>query len=397
MGDSNPKAVLINPLKVNDEIYGVLELASFEPFEAYQLEFVQKVSESIASTISTVRVNIRTNRLLEQSKLQAEELANHEEELRQNMEEMQATQEESRRRESELNETLENVRKAQAAKEEADFETKQFHDGIFNTYNIVEFSSDAIITEVNQNLLNLFQAPRSAFIGKHMSDFIGHEEYKKAWADLSMGNNYITTTQVDAAGRKLDVKQTFMPIRDLHGSLLSVTLLAVHDQEAELLQNLEEMKTQEEEIRQTMEEMLATQEEMRRRETELNETMEKMKKAEDEKAEADYEMKQFHDKIFETCNVVEFSADAHITDVNKNTLNLFQAPDKSIFVDKHISTFIGEEGYKKAWAVLTKGRSYEDTLMVDAGGTKLSVKHTFMPILDLHGKLLSITLLAIPE
>ena len=104
LGDDPPKALLIVPLIINDEIYGVMEIASFREFEQHEREFVEKVAESIASTISTVKVNIRTNRLLDISKMQSEEMSSQEEELRQNLEELQATQEEMGRRQREAEE-----------------------------------------------------------------------------------------------------------------------------------------------------------------------------------------------------------------------------------------------------------------------------------------------------
>lgn len=93
LGDAAPGVVLIVPLIVTDEILGVIELAGFNVFEEHQIEFVEKVSESIASTLKGVRVNVRTKQLLEESNNQAEVLQQQEEEMRQNMEEMQATQE----------------------------------------------------------------------------------------------------------------------------------------------------------------------------------------------------------------------------------------------------------------------------------------------------------------
>ena len=92
LGDSNPKAILIVPIKVNDVINGVLELASFNTFKEYEIDFVEKIAENISSTLNSVKVNNRTKMLLEESSELQESMQSQEEELRQNMEELQATQ-----------------------------------------------------------------------------------------------------------------------------------------------------------------------------------------------------------------------------------------------------------------------------------------------------------------
>lgn len=111
LGDANPRCLLLVPMIMNDELFGVFELASFDELQPYQVEFVEKIADTIASTLSTVRFNMQTAKLLEQSKIQAEELATREEEMRQNMEELRATQEQSARREVDLQKKIETLQK----------------------------------------------------------------------------------------------------------------------------------------------------------------------------------------------------------------------------------------------------------------------------------------------
>jgi putative methionine-R-sulfoxide reductase with GAF domain len=99
LGDANPKSILAVPLKLDKEVYGIVELASFKNYQPHEIEFVEKLAETIASTLGSVKAAQKNKHLIEQFQQQTEEMRAQEEEMRQNMEELQATQEEMGRKE----------------------------------------------------------------------------------------------------------------------------------------------------------------------------------------------------------------------------------------------------------------------------------------------------------
>ncbi len=102
IGETAPNAVLIFPLMLNEEVFGVVEIGSLQVFEQFEIEFINRLSELLASSINSVKTNATTNKLLEETQQMTEQMRAQEEEMRQNMEELSATQEEMARKEIEM-------------------------------------------------------------------------------------------------------------------------------------------------------------------------------------------------------------------------------------------------------------------------------------------------------
>jgi PAS domain S-box-containing protein len=211
LGDANPTSVLIVPLKVNELIFGVVEIASFNTFQDYEMEFVQKIAESIASTISSVKVNARTQHLLEESQELTEQMRAQEEEMRQNMEELQATQEEMQRSQSETEATML---------------------AIHSSLAVADYSTDGILNKVNSNYLDLMGYAQDEVLGEHHRIFVtkeekASEEYKQFWRDLA--NGYPKKGNFKCLNRKgevINIKAAFSPIKNRSGEVVKVMEIA---------------------------------------------------------------------------------------------------------------------------------------------------------------------------
>lgn len=115
LGHSSPKYLLLVPLVMDEITIGVLELASFRPIEDHKIKLVEKLSENIAYSISTVKANIKAESLYVKTKNLGEEMHEQEEALRKNLEELRISQEKLRQKEGEWYKKVEEFSKKEEA------------------------------------------------------------------------------------------------------------------------------------------------------------------------------------------------------------------------------------------------------------------------------------------
>ncbi len=93
LGTAGPTSLIVVPLLIENDVIGVMEIASFNVFQKYELEFIESVASSISSNLFTSKSNDRNRELLEKFRVQAEEKAAQEEIMKQSLAELEELRE----------------------------------------------------------------------------------------------------------------------------------------------------------------------------------------------------------------------------------------------------------------------------------------------------------------
>ncbi len=109
IGHARPKSIIISPLMADELVVGLIELASFRNFNSLDCEVIKEVSKIIGRTIQNVQVNIRTIRLLEESKQLSNELIIQKKKLMHNADDLVKAQDELRKSNIKLEEQVKEV------------------------------------------------------------------------------------------------------------------------------------------------------------------------------------------------------------------------------------------------------------------------------------------------
>jgi len=209
LGEKSPQHLLIVPFKFNNEIYAVAEIASFNPIEEYQKQFIEEVGNSIASTIATVKINIRTNKLLQELKIQSDELVSQEEEMRQNMEAMRSSQEDMSKK--------------------VDVYT-QTNDALNTLIMLTEYTSDGKISDVNTKALEFFKKNKLLILSGEESLYeVIHESEKTTtddfWLQLRLGRQRVVSKTINISGQSYNITENYTPVQNFYGKVFKVICL----------------------------------------------------------------------------------------------------------------------------------------------------------------------------
>lgn len=354
LGEATPTSLLIVPLKLEDNIFGVLEIASFKEFAPYEIEFVEKIGESIASTLFSVKNSIRTKILLEQSQQQREEMAAQEEEMRQNMEEMQATQEEMSRKNVELEVVTNAINQALLS---------------------MTLSEDGYIVDSNSNFQTLIGYSKSELDGKQFFELIHSEQqssFNIQWEQVLMGQSVNETLHI-VGNNSVDkyIMTSISPGIDDMGMIMKIFLIGQDITETKKLELM--AQKQAEEIEQNMIELKMEQELSAQREKD----METLLKALDQ-----------------NCLVTVLQPDGLITYINNKNVEILGDAKESIegkyLQDLDFTAKNKPKEFKAFWDNLHKGIKQTREFSLNVQGRETWVKENFTPVMDEFGQLFRI-------
>ena len=206
LGEHEPKSLLLLPLIFENEVFGVIEIASFNEILDYEIDFLKSSGERIASSISVLQKTVETQKLLKQSQIQSDELQDREEAMQESLVDLQKAQEKASTREK---------------------ETAGIIDAISTLASVVWYDLDGKILNIIDPNIEDAGLKAKDMIGHYQSEFSPEFEedpkaYKRFWNDLKNGKTKERLFKTKTKKGTLWIAETYVPIKDATGKYLKI-------------------------------------------------------------------------------------------------------------------------------------------------------------------------------
>lgn len=345
LGESKPISLLIIPLKNENFVFGVIEIASMKVIQSFEIDFVEQIAEITASTLASVKINERTSKLLEQSRRQAEEMLQQEERMKKNMAELQTNQKKYLNKEAIMA-------------------------GILNAINssslYAEFTVNGRFSNINEKFLLLMETSRDQIIGKHHSDYAVtdkySDDYKQFWNNINNGETiHIIEKYRLYSGKEVWLEESFSSVTDNEGKVVKIINIA-HD----------------------ITQLKAMQEELARKSVEI--------------IRRNMDMETFYTAVSNSMIHCEILSDGIISAVNENFISLTGYSRREL-LGKNFRIFLTDpekELFEKVWIEVLKDKVYYSGVInrTKQTGEEVKLMATFSPVKNEEGNIYKVYFLA---
>ena len=210
-GEVKPKNILVSPIKLNEEIYGVFELASLSRFKKEEIEFVEEVCRTVAYSFAISKVYLDT---LQQNEGQNMDIA-----------QLEAENSSLTNDYEELNNSY---KKLIVQGENNAF----IVDKINEIALVVDLDLDGNILEVNEGFEKFFKSTKLKVIHSNFREYMTEinisEDYdiELIWKDVRAGIQHEINQTVKFSNREYLLNQHFLPVKDEMGRVRKIKVLA---------------------------------------------------------------------------------------------------------------------------------------------------------------------------
>ncbi|MDB4945515.1 MAG: ATP-binding region ATPase domain protein, partial [Labilithrix sp.] len=175
LGESPPLNLIVLPVVFEDEVRGVIELASFEPFSIIHRVFLEQLMESIGVVLNMIGANMRTEELLKQSQSLADE-------LKEQSDELQRQQNELKRSNAELEQQAQTLRSSEEMLREQQEELQQVNEELEEKASLLVEQNKAVEQkneEVEMARMAVEEkAAQLALSSKYKSEFLANMSHE---------------------------------------------------------------------------------------------------------------------------------------------------------------------------------------------------------------------------
>jgi len=258
LGFANPNELVLVPMKNDNEVLGVIEIASFKKIEKHQIEVLEKSANNYASALYSIRQNKKTQELLESSNYQANELEAQSEELRQNMEELSAIQEALHHNEDVLKQRIAQIEEEKDAQinqlneefvalQQNYFSNSETLNLISNLAFFAELLPNATFISASKKLLKTLQTSSSEIVKKSIRDYMEIDEqinFEIEWKKILNGEMTENTTKLHLKNGKIIVLYNHFSVFKINKKtekILVFSRIINNDMEKALFKEIETM------------------------------------------------------------------------------------------------------------------------------------------------------------